>query len=198
VNHGRQDRGNAEVAVIHAGLTIYRVFGSGHTNGWSYTTCEECAARPDGTLAPHAFDVRGLPNPGRLDLENGDGSARVSSIGEILRRSTEAGAIAPSRCSQRSYMLDFAVPADTPGSFIRSMFALYGMPRAAADAFLADVSLAIGRGRHDLLISEVRLVENALATAVAGHACDDETHAMLEAELIALLRRGNPALGAPH
>ena len=191
MEHGR---GNAEVALVHAGITIYRVLGSDRSGNWSYTTCAECALRGDGAFAPHAFDVRRLPNAERLDLEDGDEAARHSVIFEILRRSTDAGAIAPDRCERRWYGLEFSVPFDTPGSYIRSMFALYGVPRSAADAFFGDVSNAVRQGRRDLLISERRLVANALATALAPLGGDPELSEILEAEICGLLvSEGSPA-----
>ncbi|MBD5635491.1 MAG: hypothetical protein IAI49_13525 [Candidatus Eremiobacteraeota bacterium] len=180
-----------EVAVVHAGVTIYRLLGSENSGAWSYTTCAECATRADG-MAPHAFDVRGLPNPERLDLESGDEAARMS-IRRILRRSTDAGAIAPGSCDEGRYRLEFAVPFDTPGNYVRSLFALYGLPPGVAGDFFADVSFAIAEGRRDLLDSEPRLVENALDTALVGIVCDEETQRSLVAELIALLPNGRRA-----
>jgi hypothetical protein len=189
--HGRED---AEIAVVHAGITIYRVIGNDRSASWSYTTCAECALRGDGAFAPHAFDVRRLPNPERLDLEDADEAARDSVICEILRRSTDAGTIAASRCERCWYGLEFSVPFDTPGSYIRSMFALYGLPRSVADAFFTDVSNAVRQGRHDLLLSERRLVANALATALAPLGGDTELSDVLEAEICGLLvSEGSPA-----
>jgi len=172
--------------MVHSGLTIYRVIGAQPRVPWSFTTCSECATRVDGLL-PHAFDVRGLPNPSRLDLETPDEAALAFSICEILRRNTDSGAIVTSRCDSSRYMLDFAVPCDTPGSYVRATFALYGMPRAAAEAFLEDVSLGIALGRHDLLVSEQRLVENALEAAFAIPGCDRNCRPALTAELCRLL-----------
>ncbi len=177
---------SAEVAMVHSGLTIYRVIGAQPWVRWSFTTCSECATRADGFL-PHAFDVRGLPNPGRLDLETPDEAALTFSICEILRRNADSGAIVTARCDSSRYMLPFAVPCDTPGSYIRAVFALYGLPRAAAEAFFADVSLGIALGRHDLLVSEQRLVENALAAALAIPGCDPACRPALAAELAGLL-----------
>ena len=190
MNHPHYDRGIAEVAVVHAGVTIYRVIGAHPSIGWSFTTCAECALREDGTAVPHAFDVRRLPNPKRLDLETRDAAVRTSSICEILRYGTEAGAIASSRCEAPHYMLAFAVPYDTPGGYVRAIFALYGLPRGAADAFFGDLSLAIRHGRHDLLLSEERAVENAVAVAFDVAGCDDTYRTVVEAELISLLGRG--------
>ncbi len=187
MNQVGHERENAQVAVVHAGLTIYRILGSDRTGGWSYTTCAECAKRADAASAPHVFDVRGLPNPGRLDLENGDEASRVSSICELLRRSMDEGAIAPSHCSRTTYMLEFSVPFDTPGNYVRSMFAMYGIPNAVADAFFGDISAAIDSGRHDFLISEEKLVRNALGFAADGLDIDEETLFVVEAELLALL-----------
>jgi hypothetical protein len=172
--------------MVHAGLTIYRILQSDRGADWSYTTCAECAKRADGS-APHVFDVRRLPNPGRLDLENGDEASRASSICEILRRSTDVGAIAKSHCSRQTYALAFDVPFDTPGNYVRSLLAIHGMPSDVADAFFADVSFAIATGRHDLLMSEVRLVRSALQSAAAGLDVDEETLFLVESELVALL-----------
>jgi hypothetical protein len=147
--------------------------------------------RPAGAAVPHAFDVRYLPNPNRLDLETVDDAARAVSIDQILRHGTEAGAIAASRCADRSYMLDFAVPFDTPGGYVRALFALYDLPRAVADAFLADLSEAIRSGRRDLLVSEERVVANALDVAFAAAECDDTHRAAIEADLRRLLPNGS-------
>jgi hypothetical protein len=177
---------SVEVAMVHSGLTIYRVIGAEPRVRWSFTTCSECATRADGLL-PHAFDVRGLPNPSRLDLETRDEAALAFSICEILRRNADSGAIVTTRCDSRRYMLDFVVPCDTPGSYIRATFALHGLPRAAAEAFLADLSLGIALGRHDLLVSEQRLIENALEAAFAVPGCDRSCRQALAAELSGLL-----------
>jgi hypothetical protein len=142
--------------------------------------------RADGAFAPHAFDVRRLPNAERVNLETGDERVRASAICDLLRRSTDAGAIAPDRCNGRGYSLEFVVPFDTPGSYIRALFAMYGLPRSAADAFFDDISTAIAQGRHDLLVSERRLVANAVASALSTAVCDGDPEE-LEAELIALL-----------
>jgi hypothetical protein len=127
-----------------------------------------------------------LANPKGLDLETGDSAARAAAIREILRQSMESGTVAPRRCVAT---LDFAVPCDTPGAFVRALFALYGLPRGAADAFVADLSFAIGSGRYDLLVSEERAVTSALDAAFTVRGCDPATKPALRSELVALLVR---------
>jgi hypothetical protein len=188
VSHGHVA---VDIAVVHGGVIIYRLSGPDPSIVWSFTTCTECAMRPAGAAVPHAFDVRCLPNPNRLDLETGDEAARASSIDQILRYGTEAGAIAATRCEERSYMLDFAVPFDTPGGYVRALFALYDLPRVVADAFLADLSQAIRSGRRDLLVSEERAVANALDVAFAATECDETHHAALQTDLCNLLTNGS-------
>ncbi len=183
-------RGSVDIAVVHGGVIIYRLSGTDPSIAWSFTTCTECALRPAGAAVPHAFDVRRLPNPNRLDLETGDEAARASSIDQILRHGTEAGAIAASRCEDRAYMLDFAVPFDTPGGYVRALFALYDLPRAAADAFLGDLSQAIRSGRRDLLTSEERAVANALDAAFAAADCEETHRLALQVDITRLLRNG--------
>ncbi|MBD5604781.1 MAG: hypothetical protein IAI48_06780 [Candidatus Eremiobacteraeota bacterium] len=92
-----------------------------------------------------------------------------------------------------AYMLAFAVPVDTPGCYVRAVFAMYGLPRGAADAFFADVSSAIRDGREDLLISEERLVRNAVSEAFTHHQSAIAMKPFLEAELVALLASGRSA-----
>ena len=94
---------------------------------------------------------------------------------------------------REAYMLDFFVPFDTPGGYVRAIFAMYGAPREAADAFFADVSSAIRHGRADLLISEEHLVRNALSEAFSAFACAQAMKPLLEAELLGLLARGGSA-----
>jgi hypothetical protein len=125
-----------------------------------------------------------LANPKGLDLETGDSAARAAAIREILRQSMESGTIAPRRCVAT---LAFAVPCDTPGAFVRALFALYGLPRAAADIFVADLSFAIGSGRYDFLVSEERAVTSALDAAFTVRGCDPTTKPALRSELLALL-----------
>jgi hypothetical protein len=100
----------------------------------------------------------------------------------------EPGATAPRRCVAA---LDLAVPCDTPGSFVRALFAMYGLPRAAADTFVADLSSAIVLGRYDFLVSEERAVSSALDAAFTVRGCDPETKPALRSELVALLM-GSP------
>ncbi len=88
---------------------------------------------------------------------------------------------------RQAYMLDFYVPFDTPGGYVRAIFAMYGAPREAADAFFADVSAAISHGRADLLISEEYLVRNALSEAFSAFECAQAMKPLLEAELLGLL-----------
>jgi hypothetical protein len=100
----------------------------------------------------------------------------------------------PAECAEReAYMLDFYVPVDTPGGYVRAIFAMYGAPREAVDAFFADVSSAIRHGRADLLISEESLVRNALAEAFSAFACAQAMKPLLEAELLGLLASGGSA-----
>lgn len=91
------------------------------------------------------------------------------------------------RVDRQAYMLDFYVPFDTPGGYVRAIFAMYGAPREAADAFFADVSAAISHGRADLLISEEYLVRNALSEAFSAFECAQAMKPLLEAELLGLL-----------
>ena len=184
-------RGTVDIAVVHGGVIIYRLSGSDPSIVWSFTTCTECAMRRDGAAVPHAFDVRRLPNPNRLDLETGDEAVRAVWIDQILRHGSDAGAIAASRCEERPYMLDFKVPFDTPGGYVRALFALYDLPRTVADAFLADLSQAIRSGRRDLLASEERAIANALDAAFAAAECDETHRLALQAEITNLLRNAS-------
>jgi hypothetical protein len=97
------------------------------------------------------------------------------------------------RADRDAYMLDFYVPVDTPGGYVRAIFAMYGAPREAVDAFFADVSSAIRHGRADLLISEARLVRNALSEAFSAFECAQALKPLLEAELLGLLAGGGSA-----
>jgi hypothetical protein len=97
------------------------------------------------------------------------------------------------RVDRQAYMLDFYVPVDTPGGYVRAIFAMYGAPREAADAFFADVSSAICHGRADLLISEEYLVRNALSEAFSAFECAQAMKPLLEAELLGLLASGGSA-----
>lgn len=116
---------------------------------------------------------------------------RAISAGDPVR---EIATAAPVRVDAGvPYMLNFSVPMDTPGCYVRALFAMYGLPRAAADAFFADVSSAIRSGREDLLVSEERLVHNALGQAFSSHPGAIAMKPFVESELLGLLASGRRA-----